>query len=63
MPRIILDREVVKKSMLLACRAPLVHHSQPWRWVRLVEDHCAFRHDGRSMTFRKSGTRRSPRRW
>ncbi|AKN17855.2 NAD(P)H nitroreductase [Mycobacterium haemophilum DSM 44634] len=24
---------VVKKALLLACRAPSVHNSQPWRWV------------------------------
>ncbi len=26
------DIEVVKKAVLLACRAPSVHNSQPWRW-------------------------------
>ncbi len=25
--------EVLKKAVLLACRAPSVHNSQPWRWV------------------------------
>jgi hypothetical protein len=30
------DIEVLKKAVLLACRAPSVHNSQPWRWV--VED-------------------------
>jgi hypothetical protein len=25
--------EAVKKAVLLACRAPSVHNSQPWRWV------------------------------
>jgi hypothetical protein len=28
-----LDTEVIKKAVLLACRAPSVHNSQPWRWV------------------------------
>jgi hypothetical protein len=28
-----LDTEAVKKAVLLACRAPSVHNSQPWRWV------------------------------
>jgi hypothetical protein len=27
------DIEVLKKAILLACRAPSVHNSQPWRWV------------------------------
>ena len=25
--------EAVKKAVMLACRAPSVHNSQPWRWV------------------------------
>lgn len=25
--------EVLKRAVLLACRAPSVHNSQPWRWV------------------------------
>ncbi|HYB80648.1 MAG TPA: NAD(P)H nitroreductase, partial [Mycobacterium sp.] len=24
---------MLKKAVLLACRAPSVHNSQPWRWV------------------------------
>ncbi len=28
-----LDTEVLKNAVLLACRAPSVHNSQPWRWV------------------------------
>lgn len=27
------DMEVLKTAVLLACRAPSVHNSQPWRWV------------------------------
>ncbi len=27
------DPDVLKKAVLLACRAPSVHNSQPWRWV------------------------------
>jgi hypothetical protein len=27
------DIKVLKKAVLLACRAPSVHNSQPWRWV------------------------------
>lgn len=30
------DLEVVRNAVQLACRAPSVHNSQPWRWV--VED-------------------------
>jgi hypothetical protein len=33
MPYTVLDSEVVKNAVLLACRAPSVHNSQPWRWV------------------------------
>ncbi|MCV7340707.1 hypothetical protein MHAE_06969 [Mycobacterium haemophilum DSM 44634] len=33
MPQTVLDIGVVKKALLLACRAPSVHNSQPWRWV------------------------------
>jgi hypothetical protein len=33
MPQTMVDVEVVKKAVLLACRAPSVHNSQPWRWV------------------------------
>ncbi|HTX93955.1 MAG TPA: NAD(P)H nitroreductase [Mycobacterium sp.] len=37
--------DVLKRAVLLACRAPSVHNSQPWRWVaqdgalRLYVDH------------------------
>lgn len=33
MPQTTLDKEVVKNAVLLACRAPSVHNSQPWLWV------------------------------
>ena len=33
MPQTMLDRHAVKNAVLLACRAPSVHNSQPWRWV------------------------------
>jgi nitroreductase len=33
MPQRILDIEVIKKALLLACRAPSIHNSQPWHWV------------------------------
>ena len=33
MPQAVLDVEVVKKALQLACRAPSIHNSQPWRWV------------------------------
>lgn len=33
MARLLLDREVVVKAVQLACRAPSVHNSQPWKWV------------------------------
>jgi hypothetical protein len=28
-----LDIEVLRKAVLVTCRAPSVHNSQPWRWV------------------------------
>jgi hypothetical protein len=28
-----LDTQVLRKAVQLACRAPSVHNSQPWRWV------------------------------
>ena len=28
-----LDTQVLKMAVVLACRAPSVHNSQPWRWV------------------------------
>jgi len=46
MPQTVLDIGVVKKALLLACRAPSVHNSQPWQWVlqdaelRLFVDRC-----------------------
>lgn len=33
MPHAALDIDVVKKAVHMACRAPSVHNSQPWRWV------------------------------
>jgi nitroreductase len=33
MPQTMPQLEVVKEAVLLACRAPSVHNSQPWRWV------------------------------
>lgn len=29
----VVDIQVLKNAVLLACRAPSVHNSQPWRWV------------------------------
>ncbi|MGB8389237.1 Acg family FMN-binding oxidoreductase [Mycobacterium sp.] len=33
MPQTMVDTEVIKKAVELACRAPSLHNSQPWRWV------------------------------
>ena len=27
------DRKIIAKAIHLACRAPSLHNSQPWRWV------------------------------
>jgi hypothetical protein len=28
-----IDKQILQQTVLLACRAPSVHNSQPWRWV------------------------------
>jgi hypothetical protein len=33
MPDTMVTADVIKATMLLACRAPSLHNSQPWRWV------------------------------
>ena len=33
MPDTMVDTEVIKSAVQLACRAPSLHNSQPWRWV------------------------------
>lgn len=33
MAQVVLDRDVVVKAVQIACRAPSVHNSQPWKWV------------------------------
>ena len=33
MPETMIDIEVITDAVRLACRAPLLHNSQPWRWV------------------------------
>lgn len=32
-PDTIVATDVIKDAVLLACRAPSLHNSQPWRWV------------------------------
>jgi hypothetical protein len=27
------DSEVIRNAVTLACHAPLLHNSQPWRWL------------------------------
>jgi hypothetical protein len=50
MPQTMPELEVVKEAVLLACRAPSVHNSQPWRWVaedaglHLFVDRCRWVH-------------------
>lgn len=29
----IVDTEVIKRAVQIACRAPSLHNSQPWKWV------------------------------
>src|SRR6202051_2727145 len=38
MPKTMVNTEVIKSALQLACRAPSLHNSQPWRWVA---DHAA----------------------
>ena len=33
MPATMVDTEIIKDAVRLACRAPSLHNSQPWRWV------------------------------
>ena len=33
MTRATADTEIVAKAIRLACRAPSLHNSQPWRWI------------------------------
>lgn len=33
MTQTMVDTEVIRKAVELACRAPSLHNSQPWRWV------------------------------
>lgn len=33
MPDTMVDAQVVKDAVQLACRAPSLHNSQPWRWI------------------------------
>jgi hypothetical protein len=33
MPDTMVTSDVIKATLLLACRAPSLHNSQPWRWV------------------------------
>ena len=33
MTEAVVDADVVKQAVYLACRAPSLHNSQPWRWV------------------------------
>ena len=33
MPATMVDTEVIRSAVRLACRAPSLHNSQPWRWV------------------------------
>jgi hypothetical protein len=32
-PDTMVDSEIVKDAVILACRAPSLHNSQPWRWI------------------------------
>ena len=33
MPDALLDADVLRAAVQLACRAPSLHNSQPWQWV------------------------------
>ena len=33
MPATMVNTEVIRNAVRLACRAPSLHNSQPWRWV------------------------------
>jgi nitroreductase len=31
------DSEVIRNAVTLACHAPSLHNSQPWRWVAATD--------------------------
>ena len=33
MPDTLVDNDIIRAAVQLACRAPSLHNSQPWRWV------------------------------
>ena len=33
MPDTLVDADILKAAVQLACRAPSLHNSQPWQWV------------------------------
>jgi len=33
MPKTMVNTDVIKAAVQLACRAPSLHNSQPWRWA------------------------------
>jgi hypothetical protein len=33
MPDTLVDTDILKAAVQLACRAPSLHNSQPWHWV------------------------------
>ena len=33
MPDTLVDTDILRAAVQLACRAPSLHNSQPWRWV------------------------------
>ena len=46
MPDTMVDTEVIKNAVQLACRAPSLHNSQPWRWVVEGQQGSAFARQG-----------------
>ena len=33
MPDTLLDTDILRNAVQLACRAPSLHNSQPWQWI------------------------------
>lgn len=55
MPATMVETEVIKDAVRLACRAPSLHNTQPWRWVLDDAELQLFLDPGRVMLSDRSG--------
>jgi nitroreductase len=54
MPATMVDTKVIKDAVRLACRAPSLYNSQPWRWVAESGELCLFLDPSRVMLVDRS---------